>query len=93
MRNAPDSRKLLGQLARRHRAQLDDRVASLALDSSGADDDAVGVEIELGRVEEEDLADLRLERIELERRHGRLLMRLRHRQLQLDAVGALEQVE
>jgi hypothetical protein len=53
----------------------------------------VGVEVELRRVEEEDLADLRLERIELERRDGRSLVRLRHRQLQLDAVGSLEQVE
>ena len=85
--------QLLGQLARHDRAELDDRVAAPALDASRADDDAVGVEIELGRVEEEDLADLRLERIELERRYGRPLVRLRHRQLQLDAVGSLEQVE
>jgi hypothetical protein len=53
----------------------------------------VGVEVELGRVEEEDLADLRLERIELERRDSRALVRLRHRQLQLDAVRSLEQLE
>jgi len=85
--------QLLGQLARHDRAQLDDRVAALALDASRADDDAVGVEIEFGRVEEEDLADLRFERIELERLDGRPLVRLRDRQFQLDAVGSLEQVE
>jgi hypothetical protein len=53
----------------------------------------VGVEIELGRVEEEDLADLRLERIELERGYGRRWCGSGHRQLQLDAVGSLDQVE
>jgi hypothetical protein len=53
----------------------------------------VGVEVELGRVEEEDLADLRLEGVEFERRDGRLLFRLRDGQLQLDAVGSLEQFE
>src|SRR5262249_28810350 len=68
------------------------RVASLALDPPRTDHDPLLVERERLRVEEEDLPDLRLQRIELKRRDGRALVRLWHRQLQLDAVGALEQL-
>ena len=90
---APERPQVLRQLARLHRAQLDDRVAALSLDPSRPRDDAVGVERELGGVEEEDLADLGLERVERERRDGRALVRLGNRQLQLDAVGPLEGAE
>ena len=92
-RKPPDRRRLVGQLGGDDRPQLHDRVVALALDAAGADDDAVLVEREVGRVEEEDLADLRLERVEPERDDRRAVVRLGHGQLQLDAVRVLDQLE
>ncbi len=54
-----------------HRAQLDDRVVALALDAPRPHDHPCLVQLEVGRVEEEDLADLRLERVEREGAYGR----------------------
>ena len=48
---------------------------------------------EVGRVEEEDLPDLRLERIEPERGDRGAVRVLGQRHLQLDGVGALEECE
>ena len=50
-------------------------------------------ELEVGGVEEEDLADLRLERVEPKRTDGRDLGAVRDRQLQLGTVGTFEQLE
>src|SRR4051794_13318642 len=51
------------------------------------------VQRELGRVEEEDLANLRLQGVEAERAGGRELGGLGNRQLQLDGVHVLDQAE
>ena len=58
-----DRRRSAGSSAGHDRPQLHDRVAALALDPARAHDDAVLVEREVRRIEEEDLADLRLQRI------------------------------
>ena len=55
--------------------------------------DALLVEREIGRVEERDEADLRVERVEPERRDRGAMVRLGHGQLELDAVGARGQRE
>ena len=81
------------QLAGHDRAQLDDGVAGLALDPARPRDDAVVVELEIRRVEEDDLPDLSLERIHAKSRHGGTLIRLGDCDLQLDAVGLLEGTE
>ena len=49
------------------------------------------VEVEVGRVEEEDLADLGVERVHPQRGHGGALVVLGHGQLQLDRVGPADQ--
>ena len=51
------------------------------------------VEREVRRVEEEDLPDLGIQRVEFEGHDRRALVQLRDRQLQLDGVGLLEQRE
>jgi hypothetical protein len=72
-------------------AQFDDRVVALPLDTACANDDTVLAEREIGRVEEEHLADLGIKRVEGERCDGRPLIRIRQGQLQLDAVGAFDE--
>src|SRR4029453_2097213 len=57
----------------------------------GAHDDALLAERELRRVEEEDLAEPRVERIDAERPEDAVLGVLWDRELELDAVGATEQ--
>ncbi len=92
----PEARRpaqLRRQLVWDDRPQLHDGVVALALDPPCANDDAVRAQLQIGRVEEEDLADLRLERVDAERCHRRLLMGLRDGELQLDAVGTLHQAE
>jgi hypothetical protein len=72
--------------------QLDDRVVSLSLDPACPNDDAALVERQVRRVEEEDLADLSIERVDPEGcpsssfGHG-------HGELELDTVGALDERE
>ena len=88
-RRSPDR---LGQLRRDHRTQLHDRVVPLLLRSPRTHDEAALVEGELRRIEEEHLADLRLQWVEAERLNGRALVLLGNGQLQLDAVGALDQL-
>ena len=50
------------------------------------------VQLEVGRVEEEHLPDLRVERIHLEGRGRRPVGPFRNGQLQLDAVGILDEI-
>src|SRR5512132_800244 len=85
--------QLRGELRRHDRPQLHDRVVALALDAPPADDDAQLVESQVGGFEEEDLSDLRVERVHAERADGRALVVLGHGQLQLDAVRVFDQVE
>ena len=85
--------QLLGQLVGNDRPQLDDGVVGLALTAPCADDEPGLVENQVGRVEEEDLADLALQRVEVERRDRRALVALGDRQLELDAVGLADQCE
>src|SRR5215207_5141092 len=54
------------ELGRDDRAQLDDRVVALALHPARTDDEAAAIKREVGSVEEHDLADLRIEHVELE---------------------------
>ena len=79
------------QLLRDNRAQLHDRIVALSLDTAGTDDDAALVERQLRRVEEVDLPNLSVERIHPERRRSAAPVGHRHRQLELDAVGAFRQ--
>ena len=65
--------QVLGQLVGNDRPELDDGVVSLALHPAGADDDPSLVEGEIGGVEEEDLTDLGLERVEVQRGDRRAL--------------------
>jgi len=51
------------------------------------------VERQVRRVEEEHLADLGLQGIHIQGRYGRAVLGLRPREFQLDAVGALDQVD
>jgi hypothetical protein len=83
---------LVGQLVRDHRPELDDRVVLPALDAPGAHDHPGGVERELRRVEEEDLPEVRVERVDTERACGRTPVLLGDCELQLDAVGATDQL-
>ena len=78
---------------RDHRAQLHDRVVALPLHPAGADDEAVLVEGEVRGVEEVDLPNLGVEGIHPQRRPRSASVGHRHRQLELDAVGALGQRE
>ena len=81
------------QLVRDDGAQLDHRVVRLALRPPGADHDARLVQREIGGVEEEDLAELRLERVQPEPGDRRPVLRRGDRQLQLDGVGLLHEGE
>ena len=51
-------------VSRLDRPQLHDRVVALSLDPPGANNDARLVELQVGRLEEEDLADLSFERVQ-----------------------------
>ena len=75
------------------RPQLDDRIARFALDPPRPHHDALIVERQIGRVEEHDLANLGLEHIHAEGGDRRRVIGVRHGQLQLDAVGSLDQSE
>ena len=66
--------------------ELHDDVSGPPLDPSCASDDAHGVEVQIGRVEEEHLANLRLERVEPERNDRGAMVGGGNRELQLDAV-------
>ena len=88
-----DCRRCDGKVVGNHRAELHDRVAALALDPAGPRDDTDLVERQIGRVEEEHLADLRVERVQLQVVDRSPVLRHRHRQLQLDAVRALHQLQ
>ena len=59
-------------------------------DAPGPHDQAATTELQVGRVEEDHLSEFRFERVEIERRDRRVLIRVWHRQLELDAVGVLE---
>jgi hypothetical protein len=56
------------------------------LDPPGPHDHPGGVERQVGRVEEEDLSEMRVERVDPERSRRRPAVALGHGQLQLDAV-------
>jgi hypothetical protein len=58
-----------------------------------ADDDAGCVQLEIGRVEEEDLADLRFERIEAECDYRGAMVGRGNRELELDAVRLARESE
>ena len=62
-----ERRTFVGQLVGHDGPQLHDRVAVAPAHAARAHDDAGLVQPQVGRVEEEDLPDLRLQRIELER--------------------------
>ena len=85
--------QLLPELIGHDRSQLDDRIAVLTLTPPGPDHDAGVVQRQLGRVEEEDLPHLRVERIDAQRRAGAGPGGLGQRELQLDAVGTLDERE
>ena len=75
------------------RPQLDDRVTRFTLYPPRPHHHALIVERQIGRVEEHDLANLGLEHIHAERGDGRSVISVRHGQLELDAVGSLDQPE
>src|SRR6185436_3614148 len=74
-----------------HRPQLDDRVVRLALDPARPYHHAPLVQLEIRRIEEEDLADLRVERIDAERRSRGAHPGRRDREFELDGVRALDE--
>src|SRR6187551_2206219 len=74
-----------------HGPQLDDRVVWLALDPARTYHDPPLVELEIRGIEEEDLADLRVERIDAEGRSRGPHPRRRDRELELDGVRPLDQ--
>ena len=80
------------QVGRDDRPELDDRIVALVLHPPGADHQARPVERQVGRVEEEDLADLGIDRVHAQCRDRRALIGLRDGELELDAVGAADQV-
>jgi hypothetical protein len=63
------------------------------LDSPGPNDHAGLVELEVRRVEEEHLADLRVHGIHAKRMHRGAMTGRRHGDLQLDAVRSLQEIE
>ena len=65
--------KVLRKLGRDNRTQLHDRVVGPALTSACTGDQALLVEDQIGRVEEEDLPDLCIERVDAQRCNGRSL--------------------
>ncbi len=75
------------------RPELDHGVSGAPLNPAGASDDAHCVEVEIGRVEEEDLPDLGLERVETELGDRSAMIGGRNRELELDAVGLACELE
>ena len=71
--------------------QLHDRVVGSSLAPPGPGHQAGAIERQFRRVEEEDLAQVGVERVHAEGDDGRAPILIRHSQLQLDAVGALNQ--
>ena len=86
-----DCRMSVGEFGRHHGPQLHDRVVALLLHPAGAGHDALLVQRQVRGVEEEHLPDLRVERVHAERLDRRALIGLRHGQLQLDAVGVVNE--
>ena len=84
---------LRGNLVGDDRPQLDDRVPRLALDPPRSHHDPALVEREVRRVEERNLADLRIEHVHAKCQHRRSVVAVGHGQLQLHAVGSLDQPE
>ncbi len=82
-----------GQIGRDDRAQLDHGVVAAPLHPPGPHDDAGTVERQVGGVEEVHLPDLRRERVEVERDDQRAPLGVGQRELELDAVGLLDQGE
>ena len=76
-----------------HRAQLDDRIAVPALDTPRPDDHAGPVQGQIGRIEEECLPRLRLDRVESDALDRRALALQGDRQLQFDAGRPLHELE
>ena len=74
------------ELRRDDRPQLHDRVVALPLNPPRPHDNPASIEREVRRIEEHDLPNLRLERVHPQPHHGRAMLQLGHRQLQLDAV-------
>ena len=69
------------------------RVVSLALHPAGSHHDACLRELQIGRVEEEDLADLGVKGIDAEGANRRPMIRRRDGQLELHGVGVPDQPE
>ena len=91
--NDGDRRSSAGSAAGSTGRSLTTDVVALVLHAAGAHDDARLVERQVGRVEEEDLPDLGVERIDAEPLQRGALLVLGDRQLELDAVGVLGQRE
>ena len=68
-------------------------VSPFVLPASGPDDHACGVQRQLGRIEEEHLADLRVERVDAQRPRGVGSRALVDGELELDAVGVFDQAQ
>ena len=85
--------KLVRKAVRVDRTELHDRVARPSLDSPRTSNHADGVQIEVGCVEEEHLPDLCLERIEAEAGDRGSVVGGGNRELQLDAVRLLRELE
>ena len=83
----------LGKLVGDDGTELDDGVAAAPLNPASANGETGLVQHQVGRVEEEDLPDLRLERVEPEGGDRPLVRARRERDLQLDAVGPADQAE
>jgi hypothetical protein len=73
--------------------KLHDGVGRLSLDTTGSHHHTVLVEQQVGRIEEDDLTDLSIERIHAQPGHRRPPVPIGHAELQLDAVGALEELQ
>jgi hypothetical protein len=82
-----------GQRFRIDGAQFDNRIAGAALDAPRPYHQAGLAQRQFRRVEEHDLADLRLERVHAQGVGRGADRRINDSQLQLDAVGVLQQPE
>lgn len=78
-------------LAGVERAQLDHRIAHTPLDPARAHDDARPVELKVGRIEEDHLPDLGIQRIEAERADRRTLLGGGDSELELDRIRAAQE--
>src|SRR5262249_52381524 len=100
-RSAPARRSLPSFSFRRTRATMNSSgrmaralsVIAPALHPASSNDDAAPLQRKTGCVEEEHLADLRIEGVDLQCSGGTAVLQLRHRQLHLDAVRASRQME